>query len=133
MIRRPPRSTRTYTLFPYTTLFRSQPDRARHGVALFIDNENRSAGIGHLHRDLRDENTLAERADIHLRPDKLPRKQDVARIGKLRPERNAAGRGVDGHVEEIHTAGQRIFTAVVKHHLNLDAIDTLSARQRLGK
>src|SRR3546814_20555541 len=25
MIWRPPRSTRTYTLFPYTTLFRSQP------------------------------------------------------------------------------------------------------------
>src|SRR3546814_5297891 len=25
MIRRPPRSTRTYTLFPYTTLFRSIP------------------------------------------------------------------------------------------------------------
>src|SRR3546814_13638752 len=35
MIRRPPRSTRTYTLFPYTTLFRSgrahQTRRARHG------------------------------------------------------------------------------------------------------
>src|SRR3546814_7065190 len=31
MIRRPPRSTRTDTLFPYTTLFRSSPgsDRAR--------------------------------------------------------------------------------------------------------
>src|SRR3546814_4667065 len=28
MIRRPPRSTRTYTLFPYTTLFRSH-DRRR--------------------------------------------------------------------------------------------------------
>src|SRR3546814_5871960 len=27
MIRRPPRSTRTDTLFPYTTLFRSAPDR----------------------------------------------------------------------------------------------------------
>src|SRR3546814_17014598 len=26
MIRRPPRSTRTDTLFPYTTLFRSQPN-----------------------------------------------------------------------------------------------------------
>src|SRR3546814_16320447 len=25
MIRRPPRSTRSYTLFPYTTLFRSTP------------------------------------------------------------------------------------------------------------
>src|SRR3546814_16577851 len=29
MIRRPPRSTRTDTLFPYTTLFRSQPDPQR--------------------------------------------------------------------------------------------------------
>src|SRR3546814_2041622 len=27
MIRRPPRSTRTDTLFPYTTLFRSHPER----------------------------------------------------------------------------------------------------------
>src|SRR3546814_18098910 len=34
MIRRPPRSTRTDTLFPYTTLFRSQrrPRRARLSV-----------------------------------------------------------------------------------------------------
>src|SRR3546814_18334141 len=33
MIRRPPRSTRTDTLFPYTTLFRSifAPARHRHG------------------------------------------------------------------------------------------------------
>src|SRR3546814_13874153 len=35
MIRRPPRSTRTYTLFPYTTLFRShrraRPDDGRRG------------------------------------------------------------------------------------------------------
>src|SRR3546814_7619494 len=29
MIRRPPRSTRTDTLFPYTTLFRSEPFRRR--------------------------------------------------------------------------------------------------------
>src|SRR3546814_9906524 len=29
MIRRPPRSTRTDTLFPYTTLFRSQENRLR--------------------------------------------------------------------------------------------------------
>src|SRR3546814_5611528 len=36
MIRRPPRSTRTDTLFPYTTLFRSaeQPFRSlRHGIS----------------------------------------------------------------------------------------------------
>src|SRR3546814_12873845 len=53
MIRRPPRSTRTDTLFPYTTLFRSalgqalpdlgQPDhddrdRRAQGAALFTDD-----------------------------------------------------------------------------------------------
>src|SRR3546814_19825330 len=36
MIRRPPRSTRTYTLFPYTTLFRSKEaeryERAHHAA-----------------------------------------------------------------------------------------------------
>src|SRR3546814_11333413 len=32
MIRRPPRSTRTDTLFPYTTLFRSDEGRRRRGV-----------------------------------------------------------------------------------------------------
>src|SRR3546814_10056794 len=31
MIRRPPRSTRTDTLFPYTTLFRSPPHHRRQG------------------------------------------------------------------------------------------------------
>src|SRR3546814_2502806 len=32
MIRRPPRSTRTDTLFPYTTLFRSVPDAFLRGA-----------------------------------------------------------------------------------------------------
>src|SRR3546814_3225637 len=32
MIRRPPRSTRTDTLFPYTTLFRSRGVAGRHAV-----------------------------------------------------------------------------------------------------
>src|SRR3546814_10835078 len=34
MIRRPPRSTRTDTLFPYTTLFRSEPDSDRAKMAV---------------------------------------------------------------------------------------------------
>src|SRR3546814_9661126 len=33
MIRRPPRSTRTDTLFPYTTLFRSAQDRTVKGAS----------------------------------------------------------------------------------------------------
>src|SRR3546814_16575778 len=42
MIRRPPRSTRTDTLFPYTTLFRS---RRR----FFERQDGREADVGHLH------------------------------------------------------------------------------------
>src|SRR3546814_7149305 len=34
MIRRPPRSTRTDTLFPYTTLFRSQQFAERHAAVV---------------------------------------------------------------------------------------------------
>src|SRR3546814_19217914 len=41
MIRRPPRSTRTDTLFPYTTLFRSCPiyTAFRDGAVHKVDNE----------------------------------------------------------------------------------------------
>src|SRR3546814_5872340 len=39
MIRRPPRSTRTDTLFPYTTLFRSSNDHLARGV----DRKRRTA------------------------------------------------------------------------------------------
>src|SRR3546814_13933278 len=42
MIRRPPRSTRTDTLFPYTTLFRSplRPHQAQpHGPAMTLDRD----------------------------------------------------------------------------------------------
>src|SRR3546814_10970662 len=37
MIRRPPRSTRTDTLFPYTTLFRSESFAYRRGVPADAD------------------------------------------------------------------------------------------------
>src|SRR3546814_2585804 len=33
MRRRPPRATRTDTLFPYTTLFRSRPEPSQHDLA----------------------------------------------------------------------------------------------------
>src|SRR3546814_3186417 len=47
MIRRPPRSTRTDTLFPYTTLFRSQHDRyrCRADVAVFPEDRQDLARI----------------------------------------------------------------------------------------
>src|SRR3546814_1628947 len=39
MIRRPPRSTRTDTLFPYTTLFRSFPMRMSNDVELEFERK----------------------------------------------------------------------------------------------
>src|SRR3546814_7281828 len=47
MIRRPPRSTRTDTLFPYTTLFRSagglRPGQRHNGLSGIIDGVPREA------------------------------------------------------------------------------------------
>src|SRR3546814_5423688 len=60
MIRRPPRSTRTDTLFPYTTLFRSildQPEQPRTRIALLrqrgqrADLDEAEAEVRHRVRD----------------------------------------------------------------------------------
>src|SRR3546814_12179808 len=45
MIRRPPRSTRTDTLFPYTTLFRSLPPHRRQRLRLRGTATGRSARV----------------------------------------------------------------------------------------
>src|SRR3546814_19211683 len=50
MIRRPPRSTRTDTLFPYTTLFRSEDAKAAYEAALAdpaFANTSNLASTGH--------------------------------------------------------------------------------------
>src|SRR3546814_1298013 len=50
MIRRPPRSTRTDTLFPYTTLFRSEDAKAAYEAALAdpaFANTSNLASQGH--------------------------------------------------------------------------------------
>src|SRR3546814_12432938 len=49
MIRRPPRSTRTDTLFPYTTLFRSGREMRRGGKAEAVrDLGHRGIGVAQL-------------------------------------------------------------------------------------
>src|SRR3546814_4362038 len=59
MIRRPPRSTRTDTLFPYTTLFRSKIGPARNALhvvngkpAAVEDHRNRVAEQSALGKDI---------------------------------------------------------------------------------
>src|SRR3546814_17952603 len=60
MIRRPPRSTRTYTLFPYTTLFRSaEADTA----PFFLDSDAVQAQFAHRRPEFTREPVLG----IHLR------------------------------------------------------------------
>src|SRR3546814_11471675 len=44
MIRRPPRSTRTDTLFPYTTLFRSRAQYVANGCVYCHSQQPRSSG-----------------------------------------------------------------------------------------
>src|SRR3546814_3543697 len=64
MIRRPQRSTRTDTLFPYTTLFRSLVEKIAEAV-----KDKRIEGVG----DIRDEsNREGVRIVIELRRDATP-------------------------------------------------------------
>src|SRR3546814_1616341 len=86
MIRRPPRSTRTDTLFPYTTLFRSRVRVPRRG---------RGAGVRDGATDARAW-CGATGADLPVPPARTPvrRRADVA----------GAGRGLDLPRSEEHTS-----------------------------
>src|SRR3546814_13775477 len=64
MIRRPPRSTRTDTLFPYTTLFRSQPEiisRSAGRIGVPFDPRGRDPDRDELGRDIGDPLLLIDR------------------------------------------------------------------------
>src|SRR3546814_4102974 len=66
MIRRPPRSTRTDTLFPYTTLFRSAVGSAAEGLAGAGRTRARAAiftGVRQIREA--DLQTLARRSEEH--------------------------------------------------------------------
>src|SRR3546814_8399043 len=71
MTRRPPRSTRTYTLFPYTTLFRSHVEC---GGRLVGDDQLRLGG-----QRERDHHTLAHAAGelVRIMVDALFRRRDA--------------------------------------------------------
>src|SRR3546814_9845494 len=70
MIRRPPRSTRTDTLFPYTTLFRSELGRARRddGRAAAVGAHLDRADAGRRQAALRPQGAGAGRRRRHRRP-----------------------------------------------------------------
>src|SRR3546814_16947541 len=51
MLRRPPRSTRTYTLFPYTTHFRSKAVLQKEGVQYFVCHKMSDYRAGPIGKD----------------------------------------------------------------------------------
>src|SRR3546814_19581764 len=107
MIRRPPRSTRTDTLFPYTTLFRSvvlrpQADSRHHGF-------RRLTQLGRRHLAIDDQRLLQDGADLLTRVQRavgIP-KHDLHTLTQLELR---LARGL-GHADSrSHTeAGRRPF------------------------
>src|SRR3546814_5538287 len=117
MIRRPPRSTRTATLFPYTTLFRSAIRHEQEELAAAQSHAaappfHRSPlGVGYAaldHQFSIDEDFLAERADLvaRYRHDALHQRHiggNVAPLRRHHPPR--IGHARDDHVRsEAHTS-----------------------------
>src|SRR3546814_17403857 len=79
MIRRPPRSTRTDTLFPYTTLFRS---RKSHYASRIL--------VGHIDDDVLDAGmTLFHTVDAYAEGSSLPIEMVEGRYEEFRRKHNA--------------------------------------------
>src|SRR3546814_15035366 len=86
MIRRPPRSTRTDTLFPYTTLFRSEADGGLHCRA------HRASGPPHGPR----RRDRVGRQGRRGKQDRGDGSRGYRRVGKPVGTGDHAGRGAEG-------------------------------------
>src|SRR3546814_5563923 len=73
MMRRPPRSTRTDTLFPYTTLFRSSVEGVAHPVLVF-DQRDAAVAVAVHAREV-----IAGGVDLRVRGERQERRQDKGR------------------------------------------------------
>src|SRR3546814_8857632 len=145
MIRRPPRSTRTYTLFPYTTLFRSYlldlPQRAvpHPSPALVFQEHDAVAG--------REVPRAALGRHAHVRPQLAGVAQPIARgqvqiahlgIGMGEDDPRLIRRGDALGIPAVHKigAGQLTRLGRLHHAMRLIGMDRLACparRQRLGR
>src|SRR3546814_11528767 len=86
MIRRPPRSTRTDTLFPYTTLFRSPRDRRdRPALGLFgLQDRAGAKGVAALERQAVVEDVEDTHPRLHARQGLTARQPRRAKPSRVR-------------------------------------------------
>src|SRR3546814_14772998 len=99
MVRRPPRSTRTDTLFPYTTLFRSEPPR--DGAALRLGHPRVAA---------------RRRRVPHLRPRRSRRGRQMVRLRLSRSRTPSAPPLHHRHQEGAINAKDRESTRLNSSH-----------------
>src|SRR3546814_10285414 len=114
MIRRPPRSTRTDTLFPYTTLFRS--------MAAFAEVEQRvyRAALSHLVIEARQRDIVPLAAGAGLQ---------IARHDEQRKPFNAGRRAFGTGEDEMDDRfRQRLLAARDPHLVSEQSIDRKSTR-----
>src|SRR3546814_18589033 len=78
MIRRPPRSTRTDTLFPYTTLCRSSDD-VRASLRSKYENDIPLSAVGLCHGARPEEDRDPWHAHSRPRPHRDPRREEMGR------------------------------------------------------
>src|SRR3546814_6529092 len=123
MIRLPPRSTRTDTRFPYTTLFRSVPDVAEGPARpLQLRGHDADLRVAGRRRGLR--SRLARRGQ----PGRGSRQAEAAEAALRQPGRHLAGRSEE-HTSELQSLmriSYAVFclkkktvhtnTTIIKHH-----------------
>src|SRR3546814_3199026 len=116
MIRRPPRSTRTDTLFPYTTLFRSCErlylhDARRHGLCVqprlfqrFLPEREPAGGDDHLSRRPRAD------AELRIRASRILQADDARMLRRLRSEEHTS------ELQSLMRSSSAVFCLKKKKH-----------------
>src|SRR3546814_20819870 len=120
MIRRPPRSTRTDTLFPYTTLFRSDVGELRAELADHL----RALGLATGERARRAVEAQVAQADLHEGVEAVEQlaeqRRDRGLVEPAHPLRQVAdlhGAGVgDADAGDLRRAGDRKSTRLNSSH-----------------
>src|SRR3546814_5208797 len=113
MIRRPPTSTRTYTLFPYTTLVRSHRRREERNAG-----DQARGGAEQPQREVADESDGGETVRERHQPDRQPRLAEQADRDRKRCDRSEEHTS-ETPVTNAHLVCRLLLEKKKKTHRNL--------------